>query len=704
MSTRSKVLIIDDSKSFREAVCAVLKMADLDVYEYDRVVGAEKQALAIVPDLILLDINFPDGNGFQVCESLRQLDVFSYVPILMITSGEDEETIKNCYLCGATDYISKPVNLVLITERIKYIIKSSKAVRNQYLDDVRQRALLKLMPDIMYRVSKEGIFLDCQGGGSAPTYIPRLDIQGKTVKEILRADLADQLLFYIDKTLDSGQPQMLDIQYEQRGVLNFFETRLVISGPNEVLVIVRDVTQRKQDEEQIRYLAYYDSLTGLPNRMFFHEYLERSLLNMTLEGGHIAILLLDLDRFKRFNDTLGHSYGDLLIKAVADRLMPITRSGLGGGDALCGRCKARLARLGGDEFGILLSGLADVDCAAQMANKIIQLLSKPVTVAGHDMVITPSIGMSVAPDDSDDIDTLLKNADIAMYRAKEMGRNNFQYYQSSMDVSSKERLTIETSLRHAIERNELELYYQPKIDLMENRVIGVECLVRWFHPQRGMISPADFIPIAEETGLIIPIGELIFIKALNQLRQWNDMGLNNIHVAINISGEQFRVPFMERKIAGYIAQAGVNPKDVEIELTETTIMHNVANTLNTLHAIRDMGVSISVDDFGTGYSSLSYLKRFPLNTLKIDQSFVSEIPQDADNVAITKAIIAMAKSLNLNLVAEGVETAQQLSFLSELNCTTIQGFYFSKPLPAEQAYAFMTEPLPNYEALLVQNF
>jgi diguanylate cyclase (GGDEF)-like protein len=454
---------------------------------------------------------------------------------------------------------------------------------------------------------------------------------------------------------------------------------------------MQDVTEQKQLERKMRALAHYDGLTGLPNRGRFKEQLARELRRAERAAARVAVMFLDLDRFKQINDSLGHPVGDALLKAVAERLNGCLR----GGDNL-GRSDAEgsaTARLGGDEFTVMLTGLALAEDAAKVAQRIVEAMARPFAVDGHELYVTASVGVAVYPEDGADVDTLLKNADVAMYNAKDGGRNNYKFYSSQLNARALDRLTLERDLHRALERGELLLHYQPQVESATGQVTGVEALLRWNHPERGQVPPAQFIPIAEQNGLIVPIGEWVLHEACRQARAWSVEAAVAPQVWVNVSGIQFRDQRLVGAVRRALEASGLAPQLLVVEATETIMLEDREATLETLRELKAMGIGIAIDDFGTGYSSLAYLKRFPLDTLKIDGSFVRDLAEDADDRAIVSAIIAMAGSLELAVLAEGVETAGQAALLRALGCSRMQGYLFSRPVPAAEIAALLAAGL-----------
>jgi diguanylate cyclase (GGDEF)-like protein/PAS domain S-box-containing protein len=455
---------------------------------------------------------------------------------------------------------------------------------------------------------------------------------------------------------------------------------IVTNNRGEIIAKIttcEDISDRKRNEETIRNLAFYDSLTGLPNRSLFTDRMLQELAKAKRQRQMMAVIFIDLDRFKVINDTLGHATGDLLLQAVAKQLKESIREG------------DTVSRLGGDEFLLLFPDITQVKDASVIAEKIVHKFSEAFMVNNKELYISASLGISIFPDNSDSIETLIKHADTAMYYAKQQGRNNYQFYSPKIDAYTTKKIQMEANLRKAIANNELMLYYQPQVNLIDGKITGAEALLRWQNLEQGAISPAEFIPIAEETGLIQPIGEWIFRTVCRQIKQWQEARLQNIRISVNVSMNQFRQNNFIEILIGILKEMDIQPDCIELEITESAIMHDTGLTTTMLRELRDRGINIAIDDFGTGYSSLSYLKYLPISRLKLDQSFVHSLGINPNDEAISRAIIAMAHSLNLQVVAEGVENADQLTLLKTYDCDEVQGFLFSKALTADDFIKFV---------------
>ncbi len=454
------------------------------------------------------------------------------------------------------------------------------------------------------------------------------------------------------------------------------KTRELLHHNNQ---LQNEIEQHKSNEkelishkEHLVKLAHYDNLTALPNRVFFNEMLNKTIKHAKRHKNMMAILFIDLDRFKNINDAFGHHVGDLTIKEIANRFRTVLRAG------------DILARLGGDEFIILLNDIGHAKFASPVAEKILQACAEPIDIDNHQFSLTTSIGISIYPNDGTSLEDLQSNADIAMFKAKRAGSGIFQYFTKEMNFEAHKHTQTELALRKAISNNEFVLYYQPKLNLKDGSLAGVEALIRWDNPEHGLISPTEFIPMAEETGLIIPIGEWALREACRTSKAWQTEGYQPICMSVNLSPKQFQYQDIATLVENILTETGLDPTHLELEITETAVMDDVESTITKLNNIRKLGVHISIDDFGTGYTSINYLKKFPISVLKIDQSFIKSIPQDQHNTAITSAIIALAHTLEMQVVAEGVETAEQLEYLADHHCDIVQGYYLSRPLPEQK--------------------
>jgi diguanylate cyclase (GGDEF)-like protein/PAS domain S-box-containing protein len=440
---------------------------------------------------------------------------------------------------------------------------------------------------------------------------------------------------------------------------------------------IKDITERKQSEERLHHQVFHDSLTGLPNRKLFSQQLEESILKAQNNNSLLSVMFLDVDRFKNINDSLGHEIGDLLLQGLAQRLKACLRD-----------CDV-IARWGGDEFTLILNQISNLEEPARIGQRLLDALQAPFNIQEHQLHVRSSIGIAVYPKDGDIAETLIRNADAALYRTKQRGKNNYNFYTSTMNAEASEMLRLETFLHGALERQEFVLYYQPQVNIKTKKICGVEALIRWQHPELGLVSPAKFIPLAEETGSIVHIGEWVLRTACQQSKAWQKIGLPDLKISVNISPRQFQEENLVAKIEEILNETGLTPDFLELEITETTIVQNVEFARRALHNLRNMGINISMDDFGTGYSSLGYLKKFSFQTLKIDQSFVRDLQDNPQDKAIISAIVTLGRGFNLRVVAEGVETIEQLEMLRALNCEEMQGYWFSRPLPMSEATQFL---------------
>jgi PAS domain S-box-containing protein len=704
-------LIVDDDVMMRLLIRQTLERAGFVCHEAEHGAAALESFPRLQPDIVLLDVLMPRMDGYAACAALRERPEGALVPVLMLTGLDDVESIDRAYEVGATDFISKPINWGILSHRVRYILRASQAFRDLAknragLENAQRIARLgswewDLPRDQVHWSDETYRILGLAPGSAAPHFT--------TFLERVHPDDQAGLRDAVSRLIRSGEFEGRVVRLQcPDGGLRFAQLQCVSAcdatgTPTELSGTIQDVTELKQAEERIRYLAYYDGTTKLPNRQFFMERLQQALALARRYHRQLAVLSLDLDQFKRINDTLGHKAGNELLVAVSQRLAGAVRVS----DLLSREDDARrpgvdtietIARLDGDEFSLLIVELAHYHDAAKVARRLLDELRKPFAVAGQEVFVSASIGLALHPLDGEDAESLLKNAGAAMHFAKDQGRDNYQFYSRDMNATALEKLALESQLRKALERDELLLYFQPKIDAGTGSIAGVEALIRWKHPELGMVPPSQFIPVAEETGLIVQIGEWVLETACRQNHAWQRAGYPPVHVAVNIASLHFRQGGLIDSVARALHDTGLDPEWLELEVTESMLMEKVNSqgedtALETLFKLKDMGVRLAIDDFGTGYSSLSYLKRFPLDTLKIDRSFVKDLPRDAEDAAIAKAVIAMARSLKLAVVAEGVETAEQLAFLQQHGCDLVQGYLFSRPVPGEEFATMLGRPL-----------
>lgn len=702
-----RVLVIDDDPVIRHLTRTALEESGHSVHECPDGTEALSSFLHTKPDVVLLDVLLPGMDGFAVCQVIRSRPEGQTVPIVMMTGLDDIDSIHKAYGAGATDFITKPINWQILAYRVHYIFRSSKAFMDLRTSEARlsQAQQLARMGSWEWNPILDQVLLSepCRLVLDLPSVSIVRDISS------LIAAIHPRDRQYLRKALDAlmerGKPMSIDCQIAaDEGDKRFIHLEAEVhrnEAERSALVTgtVQDISDRKRSEERIRYLAYYDSLTGLPNRVLFKEHLKRALAIAEQHKRYLAVLFLDLDRFKGINDSLGHDIGDLLLQQVADRLQQRVRPYDTISREPDDQKDSMIARLGGDEFTILLEGIATPEIAARVARRVIETLDAPFELNGNEAFISCSIGISIYPHDGVELDALLKNADVAMYCAKDLGRSTFQFYTQEMNSASLQRLILETHLRKALEKEELSLSYQPLVDSATHRIVGLEALIRWHNQELGWVSPADFIPIAEDTGLVIALDRWVISTVFRQLETWKREQIPLVRVAVNLSAKHFTKNNLHDTIGLIRGSSDISRSYLGLEITEGVLMKHTEEAIDALQILKELGVAISIDDFGTGYSSLSYLTRFPFHTLKIDRSFVSKINDNPESASVVSAIIALSRSLHKGVVAEGVETTAQLDYLKESGCTLIQGYLFSRPLPEHEIRCLleqgsMRNPLP----------
>jgi diguanylate cyclase (GGDEF)-like protein/PAS domain S-box-containing protein len=644
--------------------------------------GQQVQPMGPRMAAILVDLLLPDSRGLETVDQL--LRAAPQIPILVLCTARDEDVAKLAVQHGAQDYLLKTrVDSYLLHKALGSMIERSAIAEALFEERERAQVTLKSIADAVVSIDARGNVTYLNIVAETMTGWSRDEAAGHSVEEVLRiVDVTTREIVPNPMALAIRENKTVDLKancvlIRRDGVETGIEESAAPIHDRQgqvtgAVMVFHDVSMARALSLKMYHLAQHDGLTDLPNRMLLDDRLAQAISLCHRNRQKLAVLFLDLDRFKHINDTLGHDFGDRVLRNAAQRLLQ------------CVRSSDTVSRQGGDEFVIVLSEIAHSQDAEGCAAKILSALSVPVRIDEHDLYITASIGIATYPDDGNDAETLLKHADLAMYHAKANGFNTFQFFEPGMNARAAERQLLENGLRHAIERGQFVLHYQSKINLATGAIVGVEALVRWSHPERGLILPGQFLAIAEESGLIVPIGRWVMTECCNRARAWRDAGLPPIRMAINISAVELRTKGFVSGVRAMLTQAKLEPSDLELELTETFLLQNADSTAAVLEALKDVGVRLALDDFGTGYASLSHLRRFPIDTLKIDRSFVRDIAMDSDDASIVRAVIGMGKSLDMQVVAEGVETSEQFDFLRQQGCPEGQGYYFSEPIVAAE--------------------
>jgi diguanylate cyclase (GGDEF)-like protein/PAS domain S-box-containing protein len=684
------VLVVDDELHLRNSLSSLLGLHGFSVVTADGGRTAIELLQSRQFDLVLLDLFMADVDGHQVMDSIIEQ---RFDTCVIVVSGDISiDSAISALRRGACDFLRKPyepdelllkIENALIKRRLE---KENKAMNLQLGESERwYRYMVNSSPDIIYTLDANGrfTFLNdrvepllgyCKESligqhYSALIYLEDLEPARYILNEKRAGDRASRNMEL--RVRHNIESKLLTLEFSSFGIYEESKTDQPTMHVG-TYGVAKDVTERKKAEQIISYQAYHDQLTGLANRILFKDHLDMAIAQAKRNQKMLAVMFLDMDRFKVVNDTLGHVIGDSLLKKVASRLKGCLREG------------DTLARQGGDEFTLLLPQIDDREDAMRTAEKMIKSFDASFQIDGHELYVSISIGIALYPVDGESIDTLIKNADIAMYDSKAKGRNRYQLYSGSMNVLFAEKLSIEMQMRKAIDRQEFHVFYQPQIRVSTGRISGMEALVRWSSPLHGSLSPLEFIPLAEETGLILPIGEFVLKSACKQVMLWKNAGLPPLRMAVNISSRQIEQDGFCDYISQLLQEYHLDGSMLELEVTEGALLNDGEHIIAKLNMLASMGIKIALDDFGTGYSSLSYLQKFPIDTIKIDQSFVRGLPSDPNNVSIVTAICAMAQGLKMNLIAEGVEKADQLEFLHSLSCNEAQGFLFSKPLPGNE--------------------
>ncbi|HEY3433028.1 MAG TPA: EAL domain-containing protein [Rhodocyclaceae bacterium] len=675
-----RILLVEDNSGDARLIELLLqdalengRLKQLELRRAETLAGAlvflEEQSF----DVILLDLSLPDAHGRETYSRIQQ--AVPDLPVVALTGNDDERLAEDLVAAGAQDYLIKgQVEPGLLARSLRYAIERK-----------RSEEKLRLVAQV-FEVALEGIMVTDASQSILSVNRAFTDLTGHSEADVMGCSMfglvpQEGLFRKVWATQSSGEHwQGEAICHRANGEefpvwLNINAVKNASGHITHHVAAFNDITVLKRTEERLRHIAQHDILTGLPNRMLFEDRLEQSLALARRNQAQVAVLFIDLDRFKIVNDTLGHASGDELLRMAAHRLRG------------CVREVDTVARLGGDEFSIIVGELASREDAALVARKVLQVMGRPFKLEAQDVFVTASVGIALYGETGHDAN-IMEQADIAMYHAKRAGRNNYHFFTPQMNELSQQKLALETDLRQALERDEFVLHYQPQVDPGSGKLIGVEALIRWQHQSRGLIAPSDFIPLLEDTGLIIPVGEWVMRTACYQAKAWMDAGIATLRMAVNLSARQLLLEDLPQTVQSILDETGLPAELLEIELTETIVMENASEAVAALTRLKELGVRIALDDFGTGASSLSYLKHFPIDTLKLSSAIIVEVDQEAD-AAIAGAVLTMARNMKLSSVAEGVETASQLDFLRKEQCDSIQGYIISRPMPPEALLALL---------------
>jgi diguanylate cyclase (GGDEF)-like protein/PAS domain S-box-containing protein len=703
--TINKVLLVEDNPGDARLLREMFNEQDSRTTELTIVqsmVEAEKHLAEDTFDIVLLDLGLPDAQGLAAVR--RAHAAAPRLPLVVLTGMDDETLAAQTLQEGAQDYLVKSQIDTYGTTRgllraLRYAIERKTLEDALFVEKERAQVTLNSIGDAVACTDMSGNLTFLNLVAEKLTGWSWSEAAGRPMAEVFRI---------LDTTNREIIPNPMDLAVRGDRTVHLPANSILVRRdgfeiPIEdsvapihdregqaagAVIIFRDVSAARALALQMVHSAEHDYLTGLPNRMLLNDRISQAIALAPRHMKHVALLFLDLDGFKHINDSLGHSIGDKLLQSIAKRLVD------------CVRASDTVSRQGGDEFVVLLSEVEQTEDPAITARRMLKAVAEAHTIDLHDLHITTSIGVSVYPDDGLDADTLIQNADTAMYQAKENGRQGIQFFKPAMNARAVERQSIEEGLRRALERREFSLYYQPKVDLLTGGITGGEALLRWTHPTRGRVSPADFIPVAEDCGLILPIGAWVLREACRQAQAWIRAGLPATTIAVNVSAMEFRHENFLDGLYTILGETGLDPKSLELELTESVLMKHAASTAMILATLRESGIRVAVDDFGTGYSSLSYLRRFPVDAVKIDQSFIRQISTAGDDTTIVKAVIGMARGLKLRVIAEGVETQEELAFLRAYRCDEAQGYYFSQPVLPHQFATLLRNGIPESEIVV----
>lgn len=701
----ARILLVDDKPELLESL---FQLITLHGYEAEKALGGQAALDGLASshfDVVLLDLIMPGVSGHDVLDFVAREKIDTKV--IVVSGDASFSGVKHALHCGAFDFVKKPYDAAELIATMETALRQVH-LENQNQDMEEQlkaseelhRFIVNSSPDLVYMLDRNGCFSFLNDRLGPMLGFDKRDLLSKHFSELVDPEYLD-LATNVFNERRVGTRSARNVEIKLRSMLKRPGSRFsdvqsiwveltaqgVYTDPRDrnrqtfvgTFGTIRDISERKEAQEVINFQAYHDLLTHLPNRALLKDRLELAITQGSRNKARLAVMFLDLDRFKVVNDTLGHSMGDRLLKAVANRLQSCLRRG------------DTLSRFGGDEFTLLLPEIRTRDDVVVIAGKILDRLNSPFVIDGHELFVGASIGIAMYPEGGSTAEALIQNADIAMYHIKSRGKNGYQFFAEEMNHRFSTRLILERELRNGLMRGEFEVYYQPQVCLQSGHITGVEALVRWRHADRGLVSPAEFLPLAEETGLIIQLDEFVQRRAFADVADWDRSGAGNVRISVNVSAAQIEKEGFTEQFVEAMHAAGLMPSRVKVEITENTLMQDMEVIIPKLKALRAMGVSVAIDDFGTGYSSLSYLRQFPINTLKIDRSFVCDIREEEGEgeASIINAIVAMSRGLKLDLIAEGVENRTQLNYLREQGCSEVQGFIFSEPLPAAQMCAML---------------
>lgn len=693
---RPVILVVDDDLLIRTMLQDTLTAAGFEVMTAADNVSTLNCFTSVRPDLVLLDLYMPGTDGCATCCQIRTLPGAEYTPIMMMTGLDNADSIHRSFEAGATDFIAKPLNPELLVHRVRYMLRANltviKLAESQAKLEMLKVAVDSLPIGITFS-DVEGLIVYSNPAEAQMHGYEVCELIGKEARKFSTSDRSKPVSPEQLKELGVWQRESVNIRKNGEEFAAQLTSIAVRDSEDNYLGIIttcEDISYRKVAEEKIHQLAYYDVVTGLPNRGMFLERLHQALAQAQRDQEKVNLIFLDLDNFKDVNDTLGHDVGDKLLRLVSERL------------SSCMRDSDVLARLGGDEFVVVCPAVVYQDCVATVVQRILAIFADPFEIEGQQIYTSASIGIAVYPDDCQDASTLFRCADTAMYQAKNDGRAQFRFFSAELNQKITQRVALENSLRQGLERQEFFLHYQPLWNLKTATMTGIEVLLRWQSSDFGLMQPAAFISLLEDSGLINSVGEWVLRTACRQMREWTMVEHRALKMAVNISGKQLKHPKFLEMLTAIILETGIDPTHLELEFTESVIMENIENTVEIFRKLKEMGIQLSIDDFGTGYSSLNYLKHFPVDRIKIDRSFVADVHHNQSDSAIIEAIVSMAQSLSLRVVAEGVENSDQLHSLAKLGCDEVQGFYLAMPMHAESlAESFGKKHGKRTEKLLV---